>query len=104
EGPAGSFTVTPTLAKPNAPGTVSATKNADGSVTLKWSLPAAGGPEVKFFRIYRGSTEYTSRYAATAAGTETSYTDFDATTTNNYWITAVDQNLTESEFKGPVAG
>lgn len=108
EGPAGSFTVTggePLPAGPNVPeGPLTLVKNADGSVTLKWSVPKAGGATVSFYRIYRGSTNYTSRYDVTASGTTTEYTDTDATVTHTYWVTAVSSNLTESPFLGPVSG
>jgi prepilin-type N-terminal cleavage/methylation domain-containing protein len=85
---------------PNPPTNLVLTKNADGSVTLKWTAPA-GGAEVWFYRIYRGSTNYTSRYGET---TETKFTDTDATTTHEYWVTAVGKHLTESSFLGPVTG
>jgi hypothetical protein len=106
EGPATALTVTggePPPAGPNAPETLKLDKNADGSVTLSWSLPK-GGAEVAFYRIYRGSTNYTSRYDVTGSGTATSYNDTDATEEHSYWITAVGKNLTESPFLGPVKG
>jgi type II secretory pathway pseudopilin PulG len=85
---------------PNAPTNLVLTNNADGSVTLKWTAPA-GGATVSFYRIYRGSTNYTSRYDET---TSTEYKDTDATFTHEYWVTAVGSNLTESAFLGPVTG
>jgi Tfp pilus assembly protein PilV len=106
EGVAATFAVAggePLPAGPNAPGTLKLEKNADGSVTLSW--PAVkSGPEVAFFRIYRGSTDYTSRYDVTGSGTTTSYNDTDATEEHSYWVTAVSKNLTESPFLGPVKG
>lgn len=90
---------------PNVPtGPLTATKNADGSVTLNWSVPKSGGPAVSFYRIYRGSTDYTSRYDVTSSGATTTYTDTSAATTHNYWVTAVSSTLTESPFLGPVTG
>jgi prepilin-type N-terminal cleavage/methylation domain-containing protein len=106
EGPAASFTVTggePPPAGPNAPETLKLDKNADGSVTLSWAAPKSG-PEVAFYRIYRGSTDYTSRYDVTGSGTTTTYNDTDATEEHSYWVTAVSKNLTESPFLGPVKG
>jgi prepilin-type N-terminal cleavage/methylation domain-containing protein len=101
-GPATTFTVI--KGPPEAPhvpgGPLTATKNADGSVTLKWSAPS-GGAAVVFYRVYRGSQEYTSRYAVVAAGT-TEFTDTEAASTHSYWVTAVNANLTESPFLGPV--
>jgi type II secretory pathway pseudopilin PulG len=108
EGPAGSFTVTggePLPAGPNVPeGPLTLVKNADGSVTLKWSAPKSGGAAVSFYRIYRGSTNYKERYDVTALGTTTEYTDTDATETHTYWVTAVSSSLSESPFLGPVSG
>jgi type IV pilus modification protein PilV len=85
---------------PNPPTSLVLTKNADGSVTLKWTAPT-GGAEVSFYRIYRGSKEYTSRYGET---TTTEFKDTDAATTHEYWVTAVGKHLTESTFLGPVTG
>lgn len=103
QGPAGTFTLTGgPPAGPNEPiGPLTATKNADGSVTLKWSAPS-GGPAVVFYRIYRGSTNYTSRYDVTSSGLTTEYTDTDAATEHSYWVTAVSSTLTESPPLGPV--
>jgi type II secretory pathway pseudopilin PulG len=86
---------------PNAPTVLGLEKNAEGAVVLKWKAPAAGGEPVKFYRIYRGSTDYTSRYGVSA---EATFTDADAATEHCYWVTAVDANLTESTFLGPKCG
>jgi prepilin-type N-terminal cleavage/methylation domain-containing protein len=75
-----------------------ATKNADGSVTLTWPKPT--GVAAVFYRIYRGSTDYTSRYGVSATR---EFTDTDATTTHEYWVTAVSSSLTESNILGPVS-
>jgi Tfp pilus assembly protein PilV len=83
---------------PNAPTSLVATKNADGSVTLKWTAPT-GTPTPAFYRIYRGSKNYTSRYGET---TLTEYTDTETGTTHEYWVTAAGSSLTESAFLGPV--
>jgi Tfp pilus assembly protein PilV len=90
-----------TSVAPSAPTNLVLTKNADGSVTLKWTAPTAGTEKVSFYRIYRGSKNYTSRYGET---TSTEFKDTDATTTHEYWVTAASSNLTESEFLGPVTG
>jgi type II secretory pathway pseudopilin PulG len=88
-------------AGPNVPGSpLTATKNADGSVTLKWSAPS-GGAAVVFYRVYRSTTEYSGRYSVVVAGT-TEFTDTQAATSHSYWVTAVNANLTESPFLGPV--
>ena len=102
EGAGNAFTIAAgPPAAPNAPKSLSAEKQEDGSVKLKWTAPEAGGPAVVFYRIYRGSTNYTSRYAVVTAGTN-EYTDSSASTPHEYWITAVDANLTESPFFEPV--
>jgi type II secretory pathway pseudopilin PulG len=102
---------------PNAPSGLLATKKADGSVTLTWKPPTGGATPVSFYRIYRGSKEYTSRYRTSPTECpkepkECSFTDTDATEIHEYWITAVSSNLTESTFQlkpelgflGPVSG
>ncbi|HEY4428822.1 MAG TPA: prepilin-type N-terminal cleavage/methylation domain-containing protein [Solirubrobacteraceae bacterium] len=104
EGSATSFTVVggePPPAGPNAPENLKLVKNADGSVTLSWAAPKSGAGEVSFYRIYRGSSNYASRYDVTGA---TTYTDKDATEEHSYWVTAVNTKLTESAILGPVTG
>ena len=108
QGPPGTLTIDggePPPPGPNAPGApLTLVHNANGSVSLSWSAPKAGGPAVAFYRIYRGSTDYKTRYDVTPTGETTSYTDNDATTTHTYWVTAVRATLTESPFLGPVSG
>lgn len=101
QGPAAKLTVVggPPPA-PNPPTKLELKKTAEGSVVLTWEAPKGGEPVV-FYRIYRGSTEYTSRYGAS---TSTTFTDGDAETVHTYWVTAVDANLTESNFLGPESG
>jgi prepilin-type N-terminal cleavage/methylation domain-containing protein len=82
---------------PNAPEKLKAHKELDGSVTLSWTEPP-GEPKVLFYRIYRGSTDYTGRYDTTSNGTTTTYTDNDAVVAHTYWVTAVTSTLTESSF------
>jgi Tfp pilus assembly protein PilV len=108
ESPAASFTVKggePPPAAPNVPeGPLTLVHNADGSVTLSWSPPKAGGTAVSFYRIYRGTTNYTSRYDVTPNGSTVTYNDTDAIVAHSYWVTAASSNLTESAFLGPVTG
>jgi hypothetical protein len=82
---------------PNPPTKLELQKNAEGAVVLTWQPPSGGEP-VAFYRIYRGSTEYSSRYGASTTAT---FTDTDAATAHSYWVTAVDANLTESAPVGP---
>jgi Tfp pilus assembly protein PilV len=104
QGPPGSLTVSPTsVVPPNTPTELGLKKNPDGSVTLTWKAPV-GLPEVTFYRIYRESTNYTSRYDVTSSGTVTSYVDTNAEVAHSYWVTAVDANLTESSPLGPKTG
>jgi hypothetical protein len=104
QGPAGTLTLEggePPPPGPNVPeGSLTLVHNADGSVTLSWSAPKAGKPNVPvaFYRIYRGSRDYTSRYDVSET---TTYTDTDATVTHTYWVTAVRSSLTESPFLEP---
>jgi Tfp pilus assembly protein PilV len=105
-GPFASFNVTggePLPEGPNAPPKLELKKNEDGSVTLTWEKPTSG-PTVSFYRIYRGTTNYTGRYAVTGSGASTTYTDTNAETAHEYWVTAVGEHLTESSFTGPVSG
>lgn len=91
---------------PNPPTNLITTINSNGSVTLKWTAPPAGTAP-SFYRIYRGSKEYTSRYGTISSSectTECSFTDTEAEATSEYWVTAVSSNLVESKFAGPVIG
>jgi Tfp pilus assembly protein PilV len=92
EGTKASFTLSSTPETPNAPTGLKLKKEANGSVTLTWTAPSG---EVAFYRIYRGSKNYTSRYAVAFPPTPT-YTDTDATEPHRYWVTAVSSTLTES--------
>jgi Tfp pilus assembly protein PilV len=100
EGKKASFTLSSAPETPNAPTGLILTKEADGAVKLEWSAPV-GGPTIDFYRIYRGSKDYTGRYSTSFA---TNYTDTDAAETHEYWVTAISSTLTESEFLGPVSG
>lgn len=86
---------------PNPATSLVATKNADGTVTLTWTAPSGGAAAPSFYRIYRGSTNYASRYAET---TETTFKDSDATETHKYWVTAVSSKLVESTFSNEASG
>ena len=101
EGLPGSFTLAgeppPSVPGP-AVGPLNATREGD-VVTLTWSAPT---PAPAFYRIYRGSTDYTSRYDVTGSGATTTYTDNRAVGSQSYWVTAVNSNLRESSFLGPV--
>lgn len=97
---------------PNPPTALTATKNENGSVTLTWDAPTSGASP-SFYRIYRGSKEFASRYAVTPASeckvesisTVCSFTDTAAEgVVHEYWVTTASTHLVESEFAGPVSG
>lgn len=92
----------PAPAAPNPPTELEAKKNEDGSVTLTWKAPKEGAA-VAFYRIYRGSTNYTSRYDTASAIEKPSYTDNNAITTHEYWVSAVSSSMRESTLTGPVS-
>jgi prepilin-type N-terminal cleavage/methylation domain-containing protein len=106
QGPVATFTTSKTPLTPNELGEEHGmkawleAKPEEGQVVLKWKAPQGGVP-VAFYRIYRGSKNYTERYGvASAASTE--FTDSSATSTHEYWVTAVSETMTESAFAGPV--
>jgi type II secretory pathway pseudopilin PulG len=94
-----------TSASSTAPGPVRnlhAAHQEDGSIKLTWEAPTGTPPA--FYRVYRGSKNYTSRYAVTSS---TSYTDTAAVAKEpeklEYWVTAVSPTLTESTPEGPAS-
>jgi hypothetical protein len=87
---------------PTPPG-LEAKKTEEGAAVLKWTKPV-GGPNVAFYRIYRGTTatstpNYTSRYT-TVSPASTEFTDTHAETEHYYWVTAVSETMTESPILG----
>src|SRR6185312_7992109 len=105
----GYFTLPNSESKPNPPINLKLEKNAEGAVVLKWEPPASGpAPAPAFYRIYRGTTDYTGRYDVTGSGTTYTYTDTETGgTSHSYWVTSATSNLTESptsEMLGPVTG
>jgi fibronectin type 3 domain-containing protein len=93
---------------PYPPTNLTASRGADGSVTLTWRRPAPQDPDlgdgVAFYRIYRDGQALTDRYdrwfddssSVTWQDTAT------AGATHTYWVTTVDQHYAESPFLGPV--
>ena len=89
---------------PSEPTGLSATV-VDGLPKLTWTAPSSvpAGP-IRFYRIYRdGGTLVTDRYDETVTSAA-HYTDPNPgnTTAHWYWVTAVDQNYTESAPSAPV--
>jgi type II secretory pathway pseudopilin PulG len=100
-GPPGKITLLGgVLSGPGAPTKLELEKTGEGSAVLKWEAPTTGEP-VLFYRIYRGSTDYTGRYGVSAT---TAFTDTDAASAHTYWVTAVSATLKESTFLGPASG
>lgn len=102
EGPAGTQALSKTPLAPNAMPEVPGLKaeKEEGAVKLTWEKPSGGAP-VAFYRVYRGSKDYTGRYAIVSSAT-TEFTDTHAETSHEYWVTAVSESMTESPFLGPV--
>jgi type II secretory pathway pseudopilin PulG len=101
QGPAGTKALSKTpLAPLEITVPLKAEKTGEGSVVLEWTAPKGGGPVV-FYRIYRGSKNYTERYASVSPA-NTKFTDTHAETQHEYWVTAVSESMTESPFLGAV--
>ena len=100
-------TITPATMKPESPPTLTAVVSGD-KYKLDWTAPPAPavrypGDGIRFFRIYRGGTAVTDRFDRTGRGSELTYTDTSvAGETRQYWVTAVDDNYSESAPVGPV--
>lgn len=104
------LTVTRANTAPNPPTDLSATRNADGSTTLRWLAPDPADPDagdsIDFYRVYRDGQAVEHRYARWDDPSG-SLTFIDSATngeSHRYWVTAVDTRLGESRFLGPVSG
>ena len=93
--------------KPNQPPSLTAIPD-DDSVVLTWG--AAPGPsspytgsDVIFYRVYRDGTDIGDRIARTSLDSLLSYRDNGAAAGGHqYYVTAVDENFSESKPLGPV--
>lgn len=100
-------TITPATTRPEPPPTLTAVVSG-GKYKLDWTAPPAPavpylGDGIRFFRIYRGGTAVADRFDRTGLGSELTYTDTSvAGETRHYWVTAVDDNYSESSPVGPV--
>jgi hypothetical protein len=94
--------------KPNQPPSLTAMVDGD-TVVLDWDdAPAASptytGSNVIFYRVYRGGTALGDRIARTSQDNPTSFRDVgEAGQGHEYWISAVDENFSESAPLGPVS-
>jgi len=102
------LTATRATTKPNQAATLSAVQD-DDSVVLVWddapafSPPYTGSPVI-FYRVYRDGTALSDRIARTGQEALTSYRDIGgAAASHKYYVTAVDENFSESDPLGPVA-
>jgi prepilin-type N-terminal cleavage/methylation domain-containing protein len=98
--------VTPSDDRPNPPGSLQAIRINPSHVQLDWTAPdptspAYSGDGIRFFRIYRDGTAIADRLDRTGLGTELTYADTDASGPHSYWVTAVDDNYSESVLLGP---
>jgi hypothetical protein len=94
QSPAGTITVSKTPLVPLTIGVIKAEKTAEGATKLDWT-EMEGAPPVAFYRIYRDSKNYTGRYATVSPATKT-FTDTNAETEHEYWVTAVSETMTET--------
>jgi hypothetical protein len=93
--------------QPNQPLTLTAA--VDGTdVVLSWpdsppAVPAYGGSNVVFYRVYRDGTAIGDRIGRTSQDAMTSFRDIDsASGGHEYYVAAVDENFSESAPLGPV--
>jgi len=103
ESPLPPLTATKVVGIPSPPGppqNVAGTRDANGT-TLTWTPPADG--DVRYYRIYRDdNSSFTKRVDRTGTGSDTAITDPNASATSHtYWLTAVDNDLAESEMAPP---
>jgi prepilin-type N-terminal cleavage/methylation domain-containing protein len=97
----------PANTQPNQPPTLTANPDND-DVVLGWdpapaASPAYPGSDVIFYRVYRDGTALGDRIARTSQDSLTSFRDSDAAAGGHvYYVTAVDENFSESAPLGPV--
>jgi hypothetical protein len=91
--------------RPDAPTNVREDLSVDdgGAITIKWNTSNDPDGTIRYYRIYRDdSSEPVDRVARTGSGSQDSWTDRDgATGMHRYWVTAVDEQLAESEIAPP---
>jgi prepilin-type N-terminal cleavage/methylation domain-containing protein len=91
---------------PNPPSDLVLAQDADGSLVLRWTPAAVADPDgdpLDSYTIYRDGTAISDRYDSVLP-TETSLVLHDAGSTHSYWISVMDQRLSESTLVGPVTG
>ena len=94
--------------QPNQPLTLTATQDGD-DVVLTWPdalpvLPPYSGSDVIFYRVYSDGTQIGDRIARTRAGVADRVPrQREASGGHEYYVTAVDENFSESKPLGPVS-
>ena len=91
-------------AAPPAPRLISALKDTDGVVTVKWDEPDDAGSPLTNYKIYRGTTSGGETFLATIPAPNTKYIDSSGVPTTQYFyrVTAVNAQG-EGTFCGEVA-
>lgn len=92
---------------PNPPSGLVLAQDADGNLVLHWTPAAVGDPDgdtLDSYVIYRDGTAISDR-VDTVLPTETSVVLHDSGgSTHSYWVSVMDERLSESAFVGPVTG
>ena len=107
-GHSATITATRATTKPNQPPTLNAMTD-DDTVVLTWDAspaptPPYPGSDIIFYRVYRDGTAIGNRIARTSLDSMTAYRDAGAAAGGHqYYVTAVDENFSESAPLGPVA-
>jgi prepilin-type N-terminal cleavage/methylation domain-containing protein len=94
--------------QPNQPASLTATQDGE-DVLLSWPdapavTPPYSGSDVIFYRVYRDGKKLDDRVARTGQESLTAYRDVGGALTNHvYYVSAVDENFSESAPLGPVS-
>jgi prepilin-type N-terminal cleavage/methylation domain-containing protein len=105
--PSDTLTAVRANTQPNQPPTLTANPD-NNDVVLGWdpspaATPSYSGSDVIFYRVYRNGTAIGDRIARTSQDSLTSFRDGDAAAGGHvYYVTAVDENFSESAPLGPV--
>lgn len=107
EGNPSADATTSTLNTPPNPPSNLQISTASGVPVLTWDAGSDPdlGDKVEYYRIYRDGMTVESRFDRTGTGDELTFTDAAAGgTSHSYYVVAVDGNMAESTFVGPVTG
>ena len=82
---------------PTAPAGITAVRSDEG-VTLTWTAASDPDGSIRYYRIYRDGVAFGDRLDRTPSGGVLTFLDGDpGLTSRTYWVTAVDDELAESE-------